>query len=405
MGKHSRGNSRGSDVCWFWGVDGQIITDSTYLWIAREWVEPVADVDVPAPRRALLADITGLHIYGEEFDEISVQLSVAGAQECDLSLVTPPDTVRFQSDEFERFLAWMDDNDVGVGGDGPAAESPSDGEAGCREDTAVPPARWNEMMLAALDIREGIATRDELCHAVAVAARATDHYRTALERAIDSCGTQVGVHWTWFEDVRIAIGTHTAAQRIRSVPLRRIFDDAAESAGNPAVEANVHENVSKRLRMLLTSARYSELIEHLGLEVHTPARVRRSQGRRRGAWKPARPKPSTAESSSTDSQEHRADAVVPQRSEGLPATARVGAKLRVFLDFEGFRTVAVFDPFSDGIRVTKGELKGRSFTDPTAAAAAVIEWVAPGTPEPDDGWALWRLHDRSTMPLADYVKR
>lgn len=273
VGKHSseRSSGTGAEACWFWGTDGQVIVDSTHLWIAREWVEPPAGVAIPAPRRASLSGIAGIRVFrgpdgvSRGTASVRVQVLADGAEADDPRSAMAGDAVSFEVEEFGRFAEWARDY-------GYATES------------------W------------GVA-----------------------------------------------------------------LPGAAPTARGPAEQAAAPTRRSPT-------------------EAQPPAHVTTREARRGRPAAPTTPVPSHAGAGS------------------LPTNAIAGDKLRVFLDVEGFRTMALFDPASYGMRITKGELRGRTFPNPSAAAAAIIERIAPGTPAPEDAWALWRLHDTSMAPLADRVR-
>ncbi len=70
--------------------------------------------------------------------------------------------------------------------------------------------------------------------------------------------------------------------------------------------------------------------------------------------------------------------------------AKTTAGRRIYADYEGHRTWAVYHPPSR-VEITDGPLKGESFKTPTGAARAVIRQYNPNVNDNRNGWGFWQL--------------
>jgi hypothetical protein len=76
------------------------------------------------------------------------------------------------------------------------------------------------------------------------------------------------------------------------------------------------------------------------------------------------------------------------------AEAQPWTPLRLYADYVGERTDAVYVPKTRRVRVTSGPLTGRVYRTPSAAAYAVVQQASPGRAAPQgNGWRFWRLTD------------
>lgn len=67
----------------------------------------------------------------------------------------------------------------------------------------------------------------------------------------------------------------------------------------------------------------------------------------------------------------------------------------VYVDYEGHRTQARYDPKTSRIDITSGPLRGQSFKTPTGAARAVVSHYKPSVSPHRNGWSFWVLDDGS----------
>ncbi|WP_158726420.1 hypothetical protein [Tomitella fengzijianii] len=404
MGRHSRTEAAAADVRWFWGIDGQVILDDEYVWIAREWL---VDAGRPRPpQRARLADVTGVSAAEVDGGEkVLVQIQVDGAEPDDFASPSPTDAVLFDLDEGDicvdelmaheqiiaslRLLAEFDARQPEV--------------HACWQD-----GRIESALRLALGAREAIATKDEIVQAILASEHVTDpDARAELERIIESCTADGDVTWIDAGPTTVAIGGSRAYKATRHDPLRKIVERYAKAQKDSRRRSTSYAKLDEGLKKMLTGGRYRSLKVSLGLQPPRKASAAKSSKATKRVAKPAarqRPRPADAvpgKARPTPSSAH----ILPSKTAGLPASAAVGDRVRVYLDHDGFRTIGVFNPATGGVRISKGELKGHSFSGPTAAAAAVIERIAPGTPAPDDGWALWRVHDTSMTALGKHAGR
>lgn len=81
-----------------------------------------------------------------------------------------------------------------------------------------------------------------------------------------------------------------------------------------------------------------------------------------------------------------------------------GNRTRVYLDCDGHRIKALYSPDDWTVEVTVAPilaLRGARFDHPDDAASAVIAACRPGEGGVQDGWASWRIDDRSERSLGE----
>jgi hypothetical protein len=76
-----------------------------------------------------------------------------------------------------------------------------------------------------------------------------------------------------------------------------------------------------------------------------------------------------------------------------------GRMVAVYVDYEGHRTHASYDPATTRIDISSGPLGGRSFKTPTGAARAVVAQYKPSVSPNRNGWEFWFLDDGSGRRL------
>ncbi len=95
--------------------------------------------------------------------------------------------------------------------------------------------------------------------------------------------------------------------------------------------------------------------------------------------------------------------LVDQASLAVPeadsASAEREDRVRIYADYEGFRTTGLFDATTSRIDITAGPLDGQSFKSPSSAARAVVGHYKPGVNPHRNGWSFWFLDDGSKRVL------
>ncbi|QCQ90476.1 hypothetical protein [Rhodococcus sp. SGAir0479] len=398
-------------IRWFRGLDGQVIVDRTHVWITRENVEAFAFAT--EPRRAPLTAVRACRLLPSRADGAGgmVHVLVDGADELPADCVSHPDAVVFgvgQERDFEDLAAML--------------ASPAD----ATEESTT------SAFLAALDRMENIATAQEILDAV-LEERGRNQDEDAVAKLadeLDELDDDPRVTWAWVGETWVAAGGLHAGGTTDSVELLRAMSLLVDTLpGDTGVAALCAAAADTPLAGISTW-RLSELWEALCADrgdnesaKPEPAKREQAEGERRAApagairepQVPAPPRRGSTDSSSASPRPARTMPQVPARPMNRPATqdriapasravpslvppaanrsAAVGSRWRVFLDCAGFRTVAVCDPQTGVIEISKGELKGRRFPNPTLAAAAVVERHEPGALPPDDGWTAWIVDD------------
>ena len=82
----------------------------------------------------------------------------------------------------------------------------------------------------------------------------------------------------------------------------------------------------------------------------------------------------------------------------------IGEDFRVHMLCDGMETIARYYSKSGRVKIVKGTLRGAEFSDPHAAAAAVMERDTPGHSGKPDGWKVWRLKGGPDLPLGSVRK-
>lgn len=73
-----------------------------------------------------------------------------------------------------------------------------------------------------------------------------------------------------------------------------------------------------------------------------------------------------------------------------PLVEIVGSGVKVFADYEGHRTHAIY--YAPGrVEIIDGPLKGQSFKSPTGAARAVVRHYNPSVNDNRNGWMFWQI--------------
>lgn len=413
-----------ASIRWFRGLDGQVIVDRTHVWITREDVDAFAFAT--DPRRAPLTAVRACRLLPSRADGAGgmVHVLVDGAEELPADCDSHPDTVVFgvgQRRDFEDLAAML--------------ASPA-----CAHEEPTSTSAF----LAALDRMENIATAQEILDVVLEERGQGQDEVAAAELAdeLDELDDDPRVTWAWVGETWVAAGGLQSAGTTDPVELLRAMSLLVDTIPGDTGVAALCAAAEDTPLTGISTWRLSELWEALCADrvdnepakpepvKPEPAKPEKADGERRAAsagvirepqvpapqrrgntdsssatTRPARPMPQVPARPMNDlvTQQDRAASasrVVP--SPVPPAATRsaaVGRRWRVFLDCAGFRTVGVCDPQTGAIEITKGELMGRHFPDPTLAAAAVVERHEPGNVPSGDGWSAWTLDDGTGRAL------
>lgn len=400
---------------WFEGFDGQVVLEDDYVWIVREGIpsgcfsEPTA-----RPIRALRGDVVGTDFKSateSSFGSLRINVS-AGAAATDS--VVHNDVVRFSAGSNDRFSAL----NLLLGGN---------------PEVVTEPMSIGDQLRAALDAFEGIASQAELAD--------------SLGEVPDVVQTHDGVIWNSVGSLWMAAGgTEGAAAAVQLERIRTLNDLTRRLPANSGIKAlqkavkgtPLHHLGAQRLGTLWEAVMSEALPDPVqssgpsGLRSKpkpAPAASRRAATKhtarrpRTQVWnkedsvetRDGSPRPSGARvSSPTDAS--NAPTTLSRVAESGPARARStrvisalsGKRIRVYLDCDGHRVKALFDPDSKKMDVTVAPVRallGATYPDPDAAAAAVVSAFRLGDEGPFDGWELWKVDDTSMRTLRESVSK
>ena len=80
-----------------------------------------------------------------------------------------------------------------------------------------------------------------------------------------------------------------------------------------------------------------------------------------------------------------------------PASA-AAETVEIYVDYDGTRIEAEFDPASRAVRILDGALEGEHYKTPSGAAMAVVRWYRPDVDPHRNGWLFWTV-SKSGTPL------
>jgi negative regulator of replication initiation len=63
----------------------------------------------------------------------------------------------------------------------------------------------------------------------------------------------------------------------------------------------------------------------------------------------------------------------------------------VHVIYAGVRTDGLYDPVTQSLTITTGQLAGRVFSKPSGAAVALVQALSPGVNPNRNGWSFWIL--------------
>lgn len=391
------------EVQWFEGYDGQIVVDDSFLWITREALTDAVEFRFTTePRRvprSAIREVTFEVATESTRGRLAVHTDggVAVGETGD-----HPDVVKFSIGSNDRFrmlrvLLTVVDGRNDWGGRSPADE-----------------------LRYALDTFDGIATYSELS--------------TALGYAPDALIPVERVTWGWVRGVRTAAGgtaqTSWAEQAEKLIVLEKLaatysLDDTTKPLGNAVAHSVLVSMPINRVAALLESLTADE--PPLGA-LHSP----------RAKPIDSNPIPTDSEVSQeaadsriplgggggVESRKHLADRIAPgMRPRQLAQSLRSrlarsgkseastgqddlfdGHRMRVFMELNGFRSRALFDPETTEVEITWAPyraLLGTKYVDPHRGAQAVLGGSGLGEEGPVDGWATWKLDDGSMRTLGE----
>ncbi|MFD6894129.1 hypothetical protein ACFWB0_06210 [Rhodococcus sp. NPDC060086] len=393
---------------WFEGLDGQVVLDDDYVWILREGVcaELTHDVAMP-PVRALRGAVTGTDFRRATIIDLGMmRIRVSESPDAGRP-VSGSDTVRFSLISNDRF-------------------STLDLLLAVSAEDATEPVTNGDQLCSALDGFGGIATQAELAD--------------VLGESPDVMHPVEGVMWNSVGSLWVAAGgtvdvdTERLLQRILALKdlLRRLPANSGIKTLQAAVEMTPLNHLGAQRIGGLWEAVMSEALPGRVDSVpvqprQAPARatpVRRTPSPNRTArprtrvwtkWDDADsrvlPVDEAAHISEPESSSQvRAelpDTTTAPASEVHPARRRSafsGGKIRIYLDCDGHRVKAVFDPETGETEITVAPVRallGSVHSDPDAAAEAVTTVFRLGDDGPFDGWQLWKVDDSSGRSLAE----
>ncbi|UYP20192.1 hypothetical protein OED52_06535 [Rhodococcus sp. Z13] len=398
---------------WFEGFDGQFVLDDDYVWIVRQGIPATLLPGNPgSPLRALRSDVVGTEFRpatesGLGFLRIRLALGSKTA-----AALAGQDVVRFSAVSNDRFSAL---NLLLGGSSEPATETMAVGD----------------QLRAALDGFDGIATRAELAE--------------VLGAEPDVLHAHEGVTWNSVGTLWVAAGgtgdetPDGRLERIRALDAltRRLPANSGIKALQNAVKSTSLEYLDAQRIGTLWEAVMSEALPDVisvadqtdsppasqrELTVAAPPKGKTSRRPRTRVWNKwdrqdsmrrslRDPKPYVDADARTDAANNSMVAdteAVPQRQSTRRINALSGKRVRVFLDCEGHRVKALFDPDTQAMEVTVAPIRvllGATYPDPNSAAKAVVSTFRLGDDGPFDGWELWRVDDASMKSLGESVNK
>lgn len=234
-----------------------------------------------------------------------------------------------------------------------------------------------EQVRSVVDERGGMATHGEITRALGV--------------EVPTRGPHRGVVWGQVGGVRVAVGGSRPAPIADRVEQIRTFDRLIKNGDVNSHGFEPSRNSDSAALNCLSDERFAELCRaitsHSGTGRDMPALTQVNSAR------DVNKAPGTSNRIPTPRE-------VAQRS----ITPFSGHRTRVYLDCDGHRIKALYDPENAHMEVTVApvhSLKGATFAHPHEAASAVIAACRPGDDDTYDGWSVWRIDDRTERPLGE----
>ncbi|MGV9747281.1 hypothetical protein ACWDTG_20555 [Rhodococcus zopfii] len=399
---------------WFEGFDGQVVLEDDYVWIVREGIPDVLVSGAPTqPVRALRGDIVGTEFRSATDSDLgSLRIRISGEP----SATDPAachDVVRFSVGSNDRFSAL----NLLLGGN---------------SEVTVEPMSIGDQLRAALDGFDGIASQSELAE--------------VLGETPDVLQTHDGVIWNSVGSLWIAAGgTRDTIDDVRLEQIRALHDLTRRLPANSGIKAlqNAVKGTplqhldAQRLGTLweavmsealpdpipVTEPSHPQPTPEPAAQTSTAVATKRTSRPRTRVWnKWDNPEPQGRSSQervprvpdSVDSSD--ASVNLPRTDDAASVRVRPvrrisalsGKRIRVYLDCDGHRVKALFDPDTEKMDVTVAPVRallGATYPDPDAAAKAVVSAFRLGDEGPFDGWELWKVDDTSMQSLRETVSK
>ncbi|AWG98503.1 hypothetical protein [Rhodococcus ruber] len=398
---------------WFEGFDGQVVLEDDYVWIVREGIYSDLIAEVSAqPLRAMRTDVTGTEFRSAtdtNFGSLRICISATTAGDS----AARHDVVRFSVASNDRFSAL----NLLLGGN---------------PEVVAEPMSIGDQLRAALDGFDGIASQAELTEALGVTPDVLQSHEGVIWNSVGSLWVAAG-------------GTDDVHSDVRLEQIRALHDLTRRLPANSGIKA-LQDAVKGTPLQHLGAQRLGTLWEAVMSEaLPDPAPVGESS-RARSTPKPAgaasprvaserasRPRTrvwnkwGSTEGPDRASQQSEPPASSPVVSADAPVrmprigeaesvkvrparriSALSGKRIRVYLDCDGHRVKALFDPDTEKMDVTVAPVRallGATYPDPNAAAKAVVTAFRLGDEGPFDGWELWKVDDTSMQSLRESVSK
>ncbi|MGC5163013.1 hypothetical protein ACLQ3J_09850 [Rhodococcus sp. DT1] len=392
---------------WFEGFDGQVVLEDDYVWIMREGIPGALLEGASAqPLRAMRTAVTGTEFRSatdSNFGSLKICVSTTTAG----TTAVRHDVVRFSVGSNDRFSTL----NLLLGGN---------------PDVVTEPLSIGDQLRAALDGFDGIASQAELTEALGEAPDVLQVHKGVIWNSVGSLWVAAGGAGGVHPDERL--------EQIRALHelTRRLPANSGIKALQNAVKGTPLQHLGAQRLGILWEAVMSEALPDPipGVE----------SSRAQSTPKPAAPvSPRVASElasrprtrvwnkwSSTEESNHASQQSGPRSSSPVvPADAPVnlpgigeaesvdvrparritafsGKRIRVYLDCDGHRVKALFDPETEKMDVTVAPVRallGATYPGPDAAASAVVKAFRIGDEGPFDGWELWKADDMSARSL------
>lgn len=398
---------------WFEGFDGQVVLEDDYVWIMREGIPGALLEEASAqPLRAMRTAVTGTE-FRPATDSNFGSLRICIAATTAGGSAARHDVVRFSVGSNDRFSAL----NLLLGGN---------------PEVVTEPLSIGDQLRAALDGLDGIASQAELTE--------------ALGETPDVLQVHEGVIWNSVGSLWVAAGgAGDAHAEVRLEQIRALHELTRRLPANSGIKA-LQNAVKGTPLQHLGAQRLGTLWEAVMSEaLPDPVPVVESS-RPRSTPKPAAPPsprvaserasrprtrvwnkwgstkgadwaskqsgpPSSSSVVSADAPANLPGIAEAESVEVRPArrvSALSGKRVRVYLDCDGHRVKALFDPETEKMDVTVAPVRallGATYPDPDAAASAVVKAFRLGDEGPFDGWELWKVDDTSMQSLRESTSK
>ena len=398
---------------WFEGFDGQVVLKDDYVWIMREGIPGALLVDASAqPLRAMRTAVTGTEFRSatdSNFGSLRICISATTAGDS----AVRHDVVRFSVGSNDRFSTL----NLLLGGN---------------PEVVTEPLSIGDQLRAALDGFDGIASQAELTEALGETPDVLQVHEDVVWSLVGSLWVAAGGAGDVHPDVRL--------EQIRALHelTRRLPANSGIKALQNAVKGTPLQHLgAQRLGTLWEAVMSEALPDPVPVVESSRARStpepaapvsprvaseRASRPRTRvwNKWSSTEELDRAPQQSGPRSWSPVASADAPVDLPGIgeaesvevrPArriSALSGKRIRVYLDCDGHRVKALFDPETEKMDVTVAPVRallGATYPDPDAAASAVVKAFRLGDEGPFDGWDLWKVDDTSMQSLRESTSK